>query len=52
MHTWYTGKPCERTRKSHINVCVYDNTWEGFDAFALDDSDAVSAWVKYDHLGF
>jgi type III restriction enzyme len=52
MRTWYTGKPCERTRKSHINVCVYDSTWEASDAFVLDDSDAVGAWVKNDHLGF
>jgi type III restriction enzyme len=52
MRTWYTGKPCERTRKSHINVCVYDSTWEASDAFALDDSEAASAWVKNDHLGF
>ena len=52
MRTWYTGKPCERTRRSHINVCVYDSTWEASDAFALDDSDVVSAWVKNDHLGF
>lgn len=52
MRTWYTGKPCERTRRSHINVCVYDSTWEASDAFALDDSDAVDAWVKNDHLGF
>ncbi|MDN5870464.1 MAG: DEAD/DEAH box helicase family protein [Nitrococcus sp.] len=52
MRTWYTGKPHERTRKSHINVCVYDSTWEASDAFALDESDAVSAWVKNDHLGF
>ena len=52
MRTWYTGKPCERTRRSHINVCVYDSTWEASDAFALDDSDAVAAWVKNDHLGF
>jgi len=52
MRNWYTGKPCERTRKSHINVCVYDSTWEASDAFALDDSDAVIAWVKNDHLGF
>jgi len=52
MRTWYTGKPCERTRKSHINVCVYDSTWEASDAFALDDSDAVAAWAKNDHLGF
>jgi len=52
MRTWYTGKPCERTRRSHINVCVYDSTWEASDAFALDDSEAVAAWVKNDHLGF
>ncbi len=52
MRTWYTGKPCERTKRSHINVCVYDSTWEASDAFALDNSDAVSAWVKNDHLGF
>ncbi len=52
MRTWYTGKPCERTKRSHINVCVYDSTWEASDAFALDDNDAVSAWVKNDHLGF
>ncbi|MGC8842016.1 MAG: BPTD_3080 family restriction endonuclease [Candidatus Sumerlaeaceae bacterium] len=50
--TWYTGKPCVRTRKSHINVCVLDSTWEGSDAYQLDTSDAVSAWVKNDHLGF
>ena len=52
MRTWYTGKPCERTRKSHINVCIYDSTWEASDAFVLDDSDVVAAWVKNDHLGF
>jgi type III restriction enzyme len=52
MRTWYTGKPCERTRKSHINVCVYDSAWEASDAFVLDDSEHVSAWAKNDHLGF
>ena len=52
MRPWYTGKPCERTKKSHINVCVYDSTWEASDAFILDDSPAVAAWVKNDHLGF
>ena len=50
--TWYTGKPCARTLKSHINVCVYDSAWEASDAFALDSSDAVAAWAKNDHLGF
>lgn len=52
MRTWYTGKPCERTKKSHINVCVYESTWEASDAFVLDNSDNVAAWVKNDHLGF
>ncbi|MFQ3611703.1 MAG: type III restriction endonuclease subunit R, partial [Fimbriimonadales bacterium] len=52
MRTWYTGKPCEPTKKSHINVCVYDSTWEASDAYVLDNSDAVDAWVKNDHLGF
>ena len=52
MRTWYTGKPCERTHRSHINVCVYDSTWEASDAFVLDASEAVTAWVKNDHLGF
>jgi type III restriction enzyme len=52
MRTWYTGKPCERTKKSHINVSVHDSTWEATDAFALDNSDHVAAWAKNDHLGF
>lgn len=52
MRTWYTGKPCERTKYSHINVCVYDSTWEASDAFVLDNSEEVAAWVKNDHLGF
>jgi type III restriction enzyme len=52
MGTWYTGKPCEYTRRSHINFCVYDSTWEAAEAFALDQYPAVEAWVKNDHLGF
>ena len=52
MMTWYTGKPCEHTARSHINFCVYDSTWEASEAFALDHSPEVAAWVKNDHLGF
>jgi type III restriction enzyme len=52
MGAWYTGRPCERTVHSHINVCVYDSTWEASEAFALDHSEDVDAWVKNDHLGF
>jgi len=52
MRTWYTGRPCEHTRKSHINMCVFDSTWEASEAFALDRNPNVEAWVKNDHLGF
>jgi type III restriction enzyme len=52
MRTCYTGKPCEYTKRSHINFCVYDSTWESADAFQLDHSENVAAWVKNDHLGF
>lgn len=53
MQAWYTGKPCEHTRHSHINMCVFDSTWESSEAFELDrNSKVVAAWVKNDHLGF
>jgi type III restriction enzyme len=52
MQTWYTGKPCEYAQKSHINMCVFDSTWEASEAFMLDRSPQVEAWVKNDHLGF
>ena len=52
MVTWYTGRPCERTARSHINFCVHDSAWEASEAYALDHSPRVAAWVKNDHLGF
>ena len=52
MATWYTGKPCEHAERSHINQCVYDSAWEATEAYALDRSELVDAWVKNDHLGF
>ncbi len=52
MRTWFTGKPCERTKRSHINFCVFDSTWEASEAFVLDRMAEVEAWVKNDHLGF
>ena len=52
MRTWWTGKPCEYTTRSHISSCVYDSTWEASEAFELDHNPAVEAWVKNDHLGF
>lgn len=52
MRTWYTCKPCERTKRSHINYCVFDSRWEALDSSILDASPEVDAWVKNDHLGF
>ena len=52
MATWYTGKPCERAARSHVNFCVYDSTWEASEAFVFDRADEVAAWVKNDHIGF
>jgi type III restriction enzyme len=52
MRTWYTGKPCEYMKGSHINFCVFDSTWEATEAFELDHNTNVDAWVKNDHLGF
>ncbi len=52
MRPWYTRRACSHTAKSQINLCVYDSTWEATEAFRLDKSDLVEAWVKNDHLGF
>ena len=52
MRPWRTGKPCKYTKRSHINYCVYDSTWEQSAAFVLDRDDRVKAWAKNDHLGF
>ena len=52
MRVWYTGRPCARTMRSHINYGVFDSTWEKADADILDRADEVAAWAKNDHLGF
>jgi type III restriction enzyme len=52
MRTWFTGRPCEHTKRSHINHCVFDSTWEASEAFELDRNKHVAAWVKNDHLSF
>jgi type III restriction enzyme len=52
MLPWYTGRPCERTRRSHVNMCVFDARWEASEAFEFDGNPNVAAWVKNDHLGF
>ncbi|MEN6470940.1 MAG: DEAD/DEAH box helicase family protein [Clostridiaceae bacterium] len=52
MPTWYTSKPCQITRHSHISHCVFDSGWEFTEAFVLEKNPNVAAWVKNDHLGF
>ena len=52
MRPWDTTKPCKPTKKSHINHCVYDSRWEATEAYMLDNSKAVKAFAKNDHLGF
>lgn len=52
MGSWYTAKPCEFTKRSHINFCVYDSTWEASESFELDRNPNVESWVKNDHLGY
>lgn len=45
-------EPCEHVQHSHINMCVFDSRWEASEAFELDRTPHVAAWVKNDHLGF
>ena len=54
MRPWYTSRPCDPTRHSHINLCVYDSTHEKNAAIELDreKQQHVVAWVKNDHLDF
>jgi type III restriction enzyme len=52
MLPWYSGKACEHTNRSHINMCVYDSRWEANESIELDRNKNVRAWVKNDHIGF
>ncbi len=52
MLYWFSARPCEYTRKSHINFCTFDSTWEASEAYELDHNPNVLKWVKNDHLGF
>lgn len=49
---WFTSKPHYPGKKSHINFCVYDSTWEEQASRLLDKLEYVEAWVKNDHIGF
>ncbi len=52
MRRWNTRRPNELTKRSHINRCIYDSTWEASDAYHIERSPLVDAWARNDHLGF
>ena len=52
MRPWHTKKPAEYTVKSHINMAVYDSTWEIGTGQELERNRNVTSWVKNDHIGF
>ncbi|MEM3143917.1 MAG: DEAD/DEAH box helicase family protein [Candidatus Nitrosotenuis sp.] len=52
MMTWYTSRPCEITKKSHISHVVVDSTWEASESFEMERNKEIVSWVKNDHLGF
>ncbi|MDE3090078.1 MAG: DEAD/DEAH box helicase family protein [Chloroflexota bacterium] len=52
MLTWWTSRVRVPGMKSHINVTVYDSTWEASESNEFDRNENVVAWVKNDHLGF
>ncbi len=52
VRTWWTSKPCEDFRNSHINFTVVDSNWEYLEAKTISESTAVESFVKNDHLGF
>lgn len=52
MQTWWTTRTRIPGLKSHINVTVFDSTWEASEANEFERNKNVFAWVKNDHLGF
>ncbi len=52
VRTWWTSKPCEGFKKTHINFTVVDSTWEFLEAKTINESSVVESFVKNDHLGF
>ena len=52
MPAWSTRRPVVPAARSHINVCVLDSAWEAADAYAIDASPNVAAWVRNERVGF
>jgi type III restriction enzyme len=52
MRTWYTTRPCEPSKKSHISHIVYDSAMEATEAYKIENNPHVIAYAKNDHIGF
>ncbi|MCK6468716.1 MAG: DEAD/DEAH box helicase family protein [Candidatus Brocadia sinica] len=52
VRTWWTSKPCEDFKKTHINFTVVDSKMEFLEARTINDCEFVESFVKNDHLGF
>jgi len=52
MRTWYTKKQTEFANKNHINLAVYDNSWELATGNEFERNSDVVSWVKNNHIGF
>ncbi len=52
MRPWSTKKPAEYTTKSHINMAVYDSTWEMSTGQELERNKSVVSWVRNARIGF
>ena len=52
MRTWYTKKPTEHNKKSHISIAPYEKGWELATIHELERNSNVLSWVKNDHIGF
>ena len=52
IQEWWTKKDTALFKKTHMNQCVVDSSWEFTHARELDKNKEVLAWVKNDKLGF
>ena len=48
---WYTRKPCQWSKKSHINHSVFDSRWEQTADSVIDHASEVHSFFKNDHHG-
>ena len=52
VQEWWTKKKTAIFKKTHMNQCVVDSSWEFTHARELDKNKNVLAWVKNEHLSF